>query len=47
MNITVEKEKEIKSQRARELAELRSKGVANARKNKLKDCKNKLGPLGV
>ena len=39
MNVTVEREKEIKSQRARELDELRSKGVAHARASKLNDCK--------
>ena len=39
MNITIEREREIKSQRARELAELRSKGVTNERKSKLEDCK--------
>ena len=39
MNVTIEREREIKSQRARELAELRSKGVTNERKSKLEDCK--------
>jgi hypothetical protein len=40
MNVTVEREKEIKSQRALELDELRSKGVASVRKTKLEDCKS-------
>ena len=39
MNISAEKGKEIKSQRARELEELRSKGVAKSRREWLKDCK--------
>lgn len=39
MNISVERGKEIKSQRQRELEELRSKGVAKTRREKLKDCK--------
>ena len=39
MNVSAEKGKEIKSQRARELEELRSKGVAKTRREKLKDCK--------
>ena len=42
MNITEEREKLLKSIRARELDELRSKGVAKTRKNKLKDCKSEL-----
>jgi hypothetical protein len=39
MNISAEKGKEIKSQRERELEELRSKGVAKTRREKLKECK--------
>lgn len=39
MNVSAEKGKEIKSQRAKELEELRSKGVAKTRREKLKNCK--------
>jgi hypothetical protein len=39
MNVTIEREKQIKSQRARELDELRSQGVANARKSKFSESK--------
>ena len=39
MNISEERGKEIKSQRARELDELRARGVAKTRRTKLKDCK--------
>jgi hypothetical protein len=39
MNVSAEKGKEIKSQRLKELEELRSKGVAKTRREKLKDCK--------
>lgn len=40
MNVTIEREKQIKSERARELDELRSKGVANARKSKFADSES-------
>jgi hypothetical protein len=40
MNVSAEKGKEIKSQRAKELEELRSKGVAKSRREKLKNCKS-------
>jgi hypothetical protein len=40
MNISEENRKEITSRRARELDELRSKGVAKERRNKLKDCES-------
>jgi hypothetical protein len=43
MNITIEREKQIKSQRARELDELRSQGVANARKSKFAESKLLIG----
>jgi hypothetical protein len=39
MNISAEKGKKIKSQREKELEELRSKGVAKTRREKLKNCK--------
>jgi hypothetical protein len=38
MNVSAEKGKEIKSQREKELEELRSKGVAKTRREKLKNC---------
>ena len=40
MNVSAARGREIKSQRARELEELRSKGVAKSLREKLKDCKS-------
>ncbi|KAG7349643.1 glutathione S-transferase [Nitzschia inconspicua] len=42
MNVSAEKGKEIKSQRAKELEELRSKGVAKTRREKLKNFSSPL-----
>lgn len=39
MNGSEARGQQIKSQRARELEELRSRGVAKSRRAKLKDCK--------
>jgi hypothetical protein len=45
MNVSEEKGKEIESQRERELQELRSKGVAKSRREKLKDRKFHLNSM--